>query len=189
MPPSPDCLPPPHSPPAPHWLKAMAHEQVTMSAGIDTMHGVGTAALEVFCRAGYKDIRQLVVFDAEDRKLKHAIDEIKSRVEKAHLPPSYWKALGTRCVTIIYRAKSADASPYVPAEYMCPLTLDWYDDPVVAPSGQSYSRDAIVEHLQCDRRDPVTRSPLTPSQLYPNHALRNAVEHCRLHHRRFSTPA
>lgn len=69
---------------------------------------------------------------------------------------------------------------------MCPLSLDWYADPVTAPSGHSFSRASIIESLQHDKRDPITREPLIESQLYPNRALRSIVHHYRLHHQRFS---
>ena len=66
-----------------------------------------------------------------------------------------------------------------PPEYTCPITLDWLVDPVVAPSGHSFSRAAIMRHLATSRTDPVTRQPLAPGQLYPNRALRDAVERVR----------
>lgn len=161
----------------------MAEEQ---EVTIDIMDGVGPAVLEVFRHAGYTTILHLKAFDAEDRKLQKAIDTIKGRADKAGFPPSYWKALATRCVNIIYRAKSAEATPFVPHEYMCPITLDWYDDPVVTPSGHSYSREAIVEWISRVQRDPVTRTSLSESQLYPNLQLRAVVDHYRRHHQRFS---
>ena len=165
-------------------------QEVAMSASIDTMHGVGEAALEVFRLAGFKTIMQLKAFDVEDRKLKSAIAQIKTRPELDHRPSSYWQALGTRCVNIIYCAKSAQATPYVPDEYMCPITLQWFDDPVVAPSGHSFSRAALLESLASDPRNPITREPLSIEQagklLYTNFSLRHAVEHYRLNHQRFS---
>ena len=161
-----------------------------MSASIDTMHGVGEAAMEVFRLAGFSTIKQLKDFDAEDRKLESAIAQIKIRPELDYRLPSYWLALGTRCVNIIHRAKSAEAKPYVPAEYMCPITLDWFDDPVVAPSGHSFSRAALLQALASNPRNPTTREPLTLDQagklLYTNFSLRHVVEHYSLNHQRFS---
>ena len=160
-----------------------------MSASIDTMHGVGEAAMEVFRLAGFRTIMQLKAFDAED-KVKSAIAQIKTRPELDHRPSSYWLALGTRCVNIVYYAKSAQATPYVPDEYMCPITLDWFDDPVVAPSGHSFSRAALLESLAGDPRNPITREPLSIEQtgklVYTNFSLRHAVEHYRLNHCLFS---
>jgi hypothetical protein len=44
-------------------------------------------------------------------------------------------------------AAAADAAAEAPPELCCPLTLDVYRDPVVAPSGHSYERSALLEHL------------------------------------------
>lgn len=157
-----------------------------MSASIATMAGVGAATMEVFREAGYTTIQQLVVFDAEDRRLQEAIRRIKQRPEKAAFPASYWRAMGTRCVNIIYRARSKQATPYVPDEYMCPISLGWFADPVVAPSGHSFSRADILSWLERDGRNPMTREPLTIDQLYANKSLADAVNHYRLHHQKFS---
>ena len=76
-----------------------------MSATIDTMHGVGEAAMEVFRLAGFRTIMQLKAFDAED-KVKSAIAQIKTRPELDHRPSSYWLALGTRCSLLSLSASS-----------------------------------------------------------------------------------
>lgn len=69
--------------------------------------------------------------------------------------------------------------PSPPHEYMCPLSMDWLEDPVTAPSGYSYSRKWIEQHLRSMQTDPVTREPLSRRKLYPNRALRDAVERAR----------
>lgn len=163
----------------------MAEEQeVTMSASIGSMEGVGPAALEVFETAGFRQIWQLKAFNGDDVKLHEAICKIKNA--RGHMmEDSYWKRLFTRCINIIYRAKSAEATDYVPHEYMCPLSLDWYHDPVVAPSGHSFSRQYIEEHLKHFPTNPLTRSPLRPEELYTNIALEQAVSSYRLHHQRY----
>lgn len=74
---------------------------------------------------------------------------------------------------------SAPPLPPPPPEYTCPLSLDWLEDPVMAPSGHSYSRAWIERHLRSTSTDPMTRQPLKASQLYPNRALRDAVARAR----------
>ena len=49
-------------------------------------------------------------------------------------------------------------------------------DPVMDPEGNSYERSAIEDWLRRNATSPVTRSPLTPQQLAPNRALRDAIE-------------
>ena len=88
-----------------------------------------------------------------------------------------------RC--IIYRARSAQATDFVSDKYMCPITLDWFEDPVFVASGHSYSRHSIEGHLSRSALDPLTRMDISGKPVYANHALRAAVEHYRLHYQRF----
>ncbi|SPN99916.1 related to CHIP protein (carboxyl terminus of Hsc70-interacting protein) [Cephalotrichum gorgonifer] len=49
-------------------------------------------------------------------------------------------------------------------------------DPVITKTGKSYERASIMEHLRRQPTDPLTRSPLYPSELRPNLGLRQACE-------------
>jgi len=50
-------------------------------------------------------------------------------------------------------------------------------DPVVTPSGITYDRKDIEEHLQrVGHFDPVTRHPLTSELLIPNLAMKDVVD-------------
>lgn len=154
----------------------MAEEQQesTMSTAVGSMKGVGPAALEVFETAGFRYIWQLQTFDGEDMKLWKAIHEVRNTHNHVR-DDAYWKRLFARCIDIIYKAKSADAADFVPDEYMCPLSLDWYLDPVVVPSGHSFSRLWIEDHLKKSTTNPLTGRSLHPGELYPNSALKEAV--------------
>ena len=44
-------------------------------------------------------------------------------------------------------AAAADCAAEAPPELCCPLTLDVFRDPVVGPSGHSYERSALLDHL------------------------------------------
>ena len=156
-----------------------------MSAHVSTIEGIGKQTLDIFIEAGFTTIGQLKNFDGQDRLLWEAIERRKS-VSTMDMPDSYWKRMMTRCINIIYRARSAHATPFIPVEYMCPITLDWLSDPVVTASGHTYSRDAIEEHLKYSELDPVTRMKISGLPLYDNIAMRSAVDHYRLHHQKFS---
>jgi len=63
-----------------------------------------------------------------------------------------------------------------PADFICPLTLDVMQDPVVASDGHSYERAAIQDVLSsANKRSPLTREALT-DVLVPNRALRRRIE-------------
>jgi hypothetical protein len=69
---------------------------------------------------------------------------------------------------------------------MCPITLDWFLDPVVVASGYTYSRHAIEEQLELRQEDPITRMDLTGKPVYPNIAMKSAVEHYRLNYQKYN---
>lgn len=63
-------------------------------------------------------------------------------------------------------------------DYLCgKISFDIMREPVITPSGITYDRKDIEEHLQrVGHFDPVTRTPLTQDQLIPNLALKEVVD-------------
>jgi len=65
----------------------------------------------------------------------------------------------------------------VPDYLCCKITLDILKDPVITPSGITYEREAILEHLKkVGRVEPITGYPLTAEQLVTNYAMKEVVE-------------
>lgn len=64
----------------------------------------------------------------------------------------------------------------VPDYFICPISLSMFADPVITPSGRSYERTAIVQHLKHSPFDPLTREPLIASKIFDNLGLRDACE-------------
>ncbi|CAF1456068.1 unnamed protein product, partial [Rotaria sordida] len=60
---------------------------------------------------------------------------------------------------------------------LCPITLGLFRDPVLAQDGHTYEREAIVEWIQKEGRSPITDQPLSLEHLYPNYAIKKAVDH------------
>ncbi|KAF4316210.1 hypothetical protein BBO99_00008796 [Phytophthora kernoviae] len=68
--------------------------------------------------------------------------------------------------------------------FHCPLSLELMDDPVTTPDGNTYERSMIEQHLEVNGCfDPLTRAPLTKSQLHPNRALKQLMETLLSEHR------
>ena len=70
-----------------------------------------------------------------------------------------------------------DNSP--PTEFICPISLDIMEDPVVASDGFSYERSAIAEQIRRAgygqaARSPMTQQPLSIS-LVTNQVLKNQI--------------
>lgn len=155
-----------------------------MYAGIERIEGIGPQVVAIFHKARFRTVQDLHNFDADDRRVWQAIQE-RRKEDQVDFGDAYYQRLMTRCINVIYRVRSAEASDFVPYEYMCPLTLDWYQDPMVVSSGMSYSREALKTHLRTSRQCPVTRTDISEIPMYDNIALRNAVLHYRMHHHRF----
>ncbi|XP_028089114.1 E3 ubiquitin-protein ligase CHIP isoform X8 [Camellia sinensis] len=74
-------------------------------------------------------------------------------------------------------AAEADTPTDVPDYLCCKITLDIFRDPVISPSGITYERGVILDHLQkVGTFDPITREPLSESQMIPNLAIKEAVQ-------------
>ncbi|KAG6623656.1 stip1 homology and u-box containing protein e3 ubiquitin protein ligase [Phytophthora cinnamomi] len=68
--------------------------------------------------------------------------------------------------------------------FHCPLSLELMDEPVTTPDGNTYERSMIEQHLEVNGCfDPLTRAPLTKSQLHPNRALKQLMETLLSDHR------
>ncbi|XP_019178462.1 PREDICTED: E3 ubiquitin-protein ligase CHIP-like isoform X1 [Ipomoea nil] len=78
----------------------------------------------------------------------------------------------------VFRKAAADDTPIDVPDYLCcKITLDIFRDPVITPSGVTYERAVILEHLEkVGKFDPVTGKALYPSQLVPNFAIKEAVQ-------------
>lgn len=63
-------------------------------------------------------------------------------------------------------------------DYLCGrISFELMREPVITPSGITYDRKDIEEHLQrVGHFDPVTRTNLTADQLIPNLAMKEVVD-------------
>jgi hypothetical protein len=57
----------------------------------------------------------------------------------------------------------------------CPLTGAPFVEPVIDYEGNTYEKEAILEWLKNNSTSPITRNPLSPDQLFPNRALKDAI--------------
>jgi STIP1 family protein 1 len=63
-------------------------------------------------------------------------------------------------------------------DFLCgKISFEIMKDPVITPSGITYDRKDIEEHLQrVGHFDPVTRQPLTMDKLIPNLSMKEVVD-------------
>ena len=62
-----------------------------------------------------------------------------------------------------------------PEPFICPLTKELFDTPVMTRGGDTYERCAILQYVKQYQCDPFTKLPLTESDLIPNTAVLSAV--------------
>ncbi|KAL5202013.1 hypothetical protein ABZP36_012965 [Zizania latifolia] len=78
---------------------------------------------------------------------------------------------------VFSKATLDDTPTDVPDYLCCQITFEIFRDPVITPSGVTYERSILVEHLRkVGNFDPVTREPLKEHQLVPNLAIKEAVQ-------------
>ena len=77
------------------------------------------------------------------------------------------------------RTEDDDASTSdIPEEFICPLTLEIFTDPLMDKRGMNWERSAILEWLNRGNTTcPLTREPMSFRSLIPNVNLRTRVEH------------
>ncbi|XP_040995545.1 E3 ubiquitin-protein ligase CHIP isoform X2 [Juglans microcarpa x Juglans regia] len=109
-------------------------------------------------------------------KEKHFLDDSQTEGFVDEFDTSHLEQL--EVLRRVFReAAEADTPTEVPDYLCCKITLDILRDPVITPSGVTYEKAVILEHLQkVGKFDPITREPLNQSQLIPNLAIKEAVQ-------------
>jgi uncharacterized protein YegL len=81
------------------------------------------------------------------------------------------------CLTRVahVRRHSGDTAD-CPKSFLCPITLEIMQDPVIGADGHSYERSAIKQWLTTHDTSPVTNLPMTRRDLLDNHSLRCAID-------------
>jgi Mg-chelatase subunit ChlD len=65
------------------------------------------------------------------------------------------------------------------SNFLCPITGVLMSDPVIDKDGNTFERAAIEEWLAKHGTSPITRNPMTRTDLTPNRVLRSAIEDYR----------
>ena len=75
----------------------------------------------------------------------------------------------------VQRKESPFSSQGVPERFICPLTLEIMEHPLMTIAGHSFERSAIFGWLQRNDTHPLTREPLGPRDLVNNGALKMEI--------------
>ncbi|MCO5549173.1 hypothetical protein L7F22_002640 [Adiantum nelumboides] len=99
----------------------------------------------------------------------------KTAFEISKLRSSYVEQKQT-LAEVFDKAAECDKPSELPEYLCCKITMDLYRDPVITPSGVTYERAVLLDHLdKVGKFDPLTRQPLDPNQLTSNLAVKEAV--------------
>jgi hypothetical protein len=60
--------------------------------------------------------------------------------------------------------------------FLCPISQEIMQDPVITPHGISYERRSILKWLDKNTICPITKNPLRKEELIMNYALKQAIE-------------
>lgn len=66
-----------------------------------------------------------------------------------------------------------------PSIFICPITREAFEDPVVAADGYTYERSAIVQWLRNNSKSPMTNMELDHKSLTPNISVRSGIDEWR----------
>ncbi|EFJ37662.1 ubiquitin-protein ligase, PUB61 [Selaginella moellendorffii] len=141
-----------------------------------TQWEVATAAR----RAKQKEIRYSAETPMEDDDIVESDESEWKAISR--LREIYQEKLRT-IADIFNKAAESDIPSEIPEHLCCKITMDVFRDPVITPSGVSYERAVLLEHLRkVGKFDPWTRAPLEPEQIVSNLALKEAVQAYMLDH-------
>lgn len=71
---------------------------------------------------------------------------------------------------------SETATTNIPDGFICPITHAVMKEPLMTKEGFCFERKAILEWVLANGTCPLTRQPLSSTQLVPNHALKNRIQ-------------
>lgn len=100
-------------------------------------------------------------------------------------------------MNIVARVKSSHAAPFPPDHFVCPITYQLMEDPVListSSTGKSFEREAILKHFlrrtqeDAPLTDPWTNQEVQRADLTPNLNLKEAIEDYKLHALHYSIP-
>jgi len=125
-------------------------------------------------------LNRLILEDTQRRTMKLKEDESLSKeaqVEESLKIGQQCESYTTELNNMFAKVDERRRKREVP-DFICgKISFEILQDPVITPSGITYERKDIEEHLQrVGHFDPVTRTPLSADQLIPNYSMKEVVD-------------
>lgn len=88
-----------------------------------------------------------------------------------------------RLLRKIEALKARESGSEAPDEFLCPITRELMEDPVIAADGYSYERVSIESWIRGkNKTSPMTNLPLQTTMLTPNRSLKSAISRWKSSH-------
>ena len=170
-------------------MYALTMNMYQMNTYLMELPGVGPITHKVFLHAGFSKVGELYPHSDQEQAVRSSAETLA--IEGGSQASGHWRALATRCCTIIKCVRNPQFSEVLPEVFMCPITYEAFEDPVITPQGLTYERSAIERSLREGLVTPGDPEALLDhTHLIPNRAMKDAVvyynESCS--HRRFGIP-
>ena len=98
----------------------------------------------------------------------------EAAAEGAHIATR--RAAQEETVRLISEEEMRKLEDEAPRSFLCPISTQIINDPVIDREGNSYEKDDILQWLERSQVSPLTDSPLTSADLVENRALKNVIE-------------
>lgn len=120
-------------------------------------------------------INRLILED-RDRRFAEIQDETSSSEEVSKIEADADKYI-SEVNSVFAKVDERRSKREVPDILCGRISFELLKDPVITPSGITYDRKDITEHLErVGHFDPVTRTPLSQEMLVPNYAMKEVVD-------------
>lgn len=123
-------------------------------------------------------------------RFRYDAERVRQRLDATWALRQEIAACAVSCAPLPAPAEAADPDEPIPNWFLCPITHDIMEDPVVGFDGNSYEASSLLRWLASHNRMPMTNQPVPAGfVLTKNRALREAIEEWRSRQPAPSTPA
>lgn len=125
------------------------------------------------CVRRAQKLRYLIEFEQEMQENKIIFREILKKLDSTDLEVSQRQV---EIMNQIFDPNYTMSKERIPAEFICPLTEQMLNVPVVNQYGNSYEEEKYRSYVALHNKDPVSGKPIVNGNLYTNFSLIDAID-------------
>jgi len=125
-----------------------------------------------------RKLYHLCVTQQEGGKHQRTRSFVEEMIEKQENDVNVKTTMQNMFNEVLTQNENEKPSKDIPDHLACKVSYDIMRNPVISPSGISYEKNIIKEHIErVGYFDPVTRKPIDHTMLAPNNNLRQAINY------------